>query len=302
MSAPLADERASASFGAALLAFEAEVGESDLVTIAGLSTRGGVVPDARIVTAPAGIAWIHADEMTLCCGAGTAMAEIDEALAAIGQTIALAPSGTIGGALASGGGGIRQLGYGPPRDTVLQIVYVSAAGQLVKAGGPTVKNVSGFDLCRLLVGSRGTLGFMGEVIVRTRPRAVYEQWFRSHEDPWQLLQRLYRPISILWDGDRTWVLLEGDRRDVDDQVIGTDLVADDPPEVPAGGRASVAPDALGDLEGRFIAQIGVGVVHLEHAPRERAIDPVVARLNRRIKTAFDPTGRLNPGRTVFDPL
>jgi FAD/FMN-containing dehydrogenase len=56
--------------------------------------------------------------------------------------------GTIGGALAVGHSGIRRLGWGPVRDTVLQVRYVSAAGEVVKAGGPTVKNVSGFDLCR----------------------------------------------------------------------------------------------------------------------------------------------------------
>jgi FAD/FMN-containing dehydrogenase len=44
--------------------------------------------------------------------------------------------------------GIRRLGYGPVRDAVLQVRYVSAAGEVVKAGGPTVKNVTGFDLCR----------------------------------------------------------------------------------------------------------------------------------------------------------
>ena len=81
--------------------------------------------------------------------------------------------------MAVGRSGLRRLGYGPVRDALLQARYVSAAGELVKAGGPTVKNVSGFDLCRLLVGSRGTLGFIGDVILRTRPRARFEQWFRG---------------------------------------------------------------------------------------------------------------------------
>ena len=64
----------------------------------------------------------------------------------------------MGGALAVGRSGIRRLGYGPVRDTLLQARYVSPTGEIVKAGGPTVKNVSGFDLCRLLVGSQGPWG------------------------------------------------------------------------------------------------------------------------------------------------
>ena len=90
---------------------------------------------------------------------------------------------------------VRRLGHGPIRDAVLQVRYVSAAGEVVKAGGPTVKNVSGFDLCRLLVGSRGTLGFLGDVILRTRPRARCEQLVRAATiDPDEVMARLYRPI------------------------------------------------------------------------------------------------------------
>ena len=90
------------------------------------------------------------------------------------RTASASPSRRAGRSAArspSGRSGIRRLGDGPVRDAVLQVRYVSAAGEVVKAGGPTVKNVSGFDLCRLLVGSRGTLGFIGDVILRTRPRA-----------------------------------------------------------------------------------------------------------------------------------
>src|SRR4029079_5570448 len=131
-----------------------------------LGTRGGPVPAVRRVAAPAGIEWIQADEMIVCCGAGTPVDERDAALAEVGHGVALPPGGTVGGALAVGRSGIRRLGDGPVRNTLLQARYVSAAGEVVKGGGPTVKNVSGFDICRLLVGSHGTLGFLGEVILR----------------------------------------------------------------------------------------------------------------------------------------
>ncbi len=162
-----------------LAAFAAEVGSADPVTITGAGTRGGPVPGVRAVSAPAGIEWIEPAEMTMSCAAGTLVADVDAALAEHGQRIAVPLGGTIGGALAVGRSGIRRLGDGPLRDAVLQVRYVSAAGEVVKAGGPTVKNVSGFDLCRLLVGSRGTLGFVGDVILRTRPRAHCSQWFRG---------------------------------------------------------------------------------------------------------------------------
>ncbi len=185
---------------------------------------------------------------------------------------------------------------------LLQVHYVSARGEIVKAGGPTVKNVSGFDLCRLLVGSRGTLGFMGEVILRTRPRASYEQWFTTADDPWAIMRTLYRPTSVLWDGSTTWVLLEGDPRDVADQAATASLVASDPPgELPSGGRWSMRPADLASLPGtgRFVAEIGVGIVHHElPAPMIRADDAVI-ELHLRIKEQFDPTGRLNPGVTVL---
>ncbi len=283
-----------------LSAFADEVGEGDPVTITGLRTRGGPVPGVRVVGAPAGIDWIQPAEMTVCCGAGTMVAELDDALLAHGQCVAIPPAGTVGGALAVGRSGVRRLGYGPVRDTVLQIRYVSAAGEVVKAGGPTVKNVSGFDLCRLLVGSRGTLGFLGEVILRTRPRARYEQWFCGPVDPEIALGRLYRPVSVLWDGTTTWVLLEGDERDVEAQVGSLDLqAADGAPPLPTGGRWSVAPGAFRELTGEFVVEVGVGVVHHAEPPPPRAVDPAVVALHERLKAGFDPDGRLNPGVDVL---
>lgn len=282
--------------------FAEEIGATGPVTIAGLSTRGGPVDGVPTVMAPVGIDRILPEEMIVECGAGTPVAEIDAALAAHGQSIAVPPTGTIGGALAVGHSGIRRLGYGAIREALLQARYVNARGEVVKAGGPTVKNVTGFDLCRLLVGSRGTLGFVGDVILRTRPRATFEQWFVTDAPPDDVLRRLYRPTSALWDGERVWVLLEGHRRDVEDQAASAGLVADDlPPALPTGGRWSMAPSDLRTLvgTGRFVAELGVGVVHHEHPAPVREPDPAVVALHRRIKAQFDPAGRLNPGVDVL---
>jgi glycolate dehydrogenase FAD-binding subunit len=283
-----------------LTGFADEVGAVGEVTITGAATRGGPVAGVRVVRAPTGIDWLRREEMTVCCGAGTLVAELDEALASVGQSVAIPPSGTVGGALAVGRSGLRRLGYGPVRDTLLQANYVSASGEVVKAGGPTVKNVSGFDLCRLLVGSHGTLGFLGDVILRTRPRARHEQWFATAADPIATFASLYRPTSVLWDGTKTWVLLEGNPDDVATAAAAAGLVeAPGPPVLPRGGRWSIPPSELRSLRGTFVAEVGVGVVHHADPPPPAEVSAAVRELTRRMKTNFDPTGRLNPGLDVL---
>ncbi|MGD9995593.1 MAG: FAD-binding oxidoreductase [Ilumatobacteraceae bacterium] len=285
--------------------FVADVGEEGPVTIAGLSTRGGAVPDERCVRAPSGIDWIQADEMTVSCGAGTPVDDLSAALAELGQRTVLPPGGTVGGALATGRSGIRRLGDGPMRDALLQTRYAGADGQLVKAGGPTVKNVSGFDVCRLLVGSRGTLGFLGDVILRTRPIAQHSQWHAVETDePGAVFADLYRPAAVLWNGVTVWALLEGHPADVAAEAAARGLVpVEAPPTLPAE-RVVVAPAeqlSIGvRLEPRtFVAELGVGVMHVAPGVLPvRPVEPGVIALRDRIKARFDPTGRLNPGVVV----
>ena len=294
---------ANGGLDAAVAAFVEEVGDTDPVTVTGLGTRGGPVRGVRNVMAPSGIDWVQPAEMTLCCGAGTPVADVDAVLAEHGQCLAIPDTGTIGGALAVGQSGIRRLGWGPVRDSVLQARYASASGDLVKVGGPTVKNVSGFDLCRLLVGSRGTLGFLADVILRTRPLPVGERWFRSERDPWELLRELYRPSAMLWDGRSTWVLLDGHADDVAEQARSFGLQpVEGPPKLPPH-RWSMPPSELRSLangdEASFVAEIGVGVVHHDQPAPLTQIDPTLAALHLRIKSEFDPSGRLNPGVDVL---
>ena len=281
-----------------LAAFAEAVGSSGAVTITGLGTRDGAVAGVRCVSAPKGIEWVQPDEMIASCGAGTPVQELNAALAQHGQRVAMPSSGTVGGALAVGHSDIRRLGDGPIRDVLLQARYVSSTGEVVKAGGPTVKNVSGFDLCRLLVGSRGTLGFLGDVIVRTRPIAARSQWFgASATEPYEVFCRLYRPVSVLWDGEAVWALLEGDAADIAEQAASAALQpCEGPPALPTGSRRVVPPADVATLTGTFVAEVGVGVVHHTEPWSPLSVDERAAKLEEALKHEFDPTGRLNPGR------
>lgn len=266
---------------------------------------GPVDPGTRAVHAPAGVVTHEPAEMIVRVRAGTPVADLAAALAPALQFVAVPdrPGSTVGGALAVGASGVEALGWGPLRDSVLEVTFVTAEGALARAGGATVKNVAGYDLCRLLVGSLGTLGLLAEVVLRTRPVPPVRRWHRVEGvDPEVLRSRLHRPWSILWDGTTTWVLLAGHEADVDAEASAHGLVpTDGPPPLPPQ-RWSCPPSevcAPGSAPaGRFVAEIGVGIVHCEQPQPPRALDPGVAALGVRLKAALDPTGRLAPGRSV----
>jgi FAD/FMN-containing dehydrogenase len=300
----------SGDFDAALVEFSDLVGPGGPVTVRGGGTRwdrgGELESGTRELGAPTGIVSYQPDEMTVTVRAGTVVSDLHAELADAGQRTALPvrPGGTVGGALSVGESAIERLGRGATRDTLLQAVFVAADGQLVTAGGPTVKNVTGFDLPRLLVGSLGTLGLIAEVILRTQPMAAREEWLRTGDaDPAAVLRSTSTADSILWDGTSTWVLLAGYPPDVEADVtrladIGT-FGSASPPDLPPH-RWSRTPSqalALDPTEtGSFVAEVGVGLVHAERPDRPSPRPAGVETIETRIKALFDPDGRLNPGR------
>ena len=296
-------------FDESLTAFAAEVGRNDPVCVRGGGTRwslgGEAAPGTREVLAPAGIVAFEPAEMTVRVRAATPVIELHRELAVAGQRTALPEraGGTVGGALMAGESSIARLGLGPVRDALLQARYVCADGQIASAGAGTVKNVSGFDLCRLLVGSLGTLGLVGEVLLRTVPVAETERWVRLTGADVGTVRSCHTAASVLWDGADVWALLSGYEVDVDADLdrLGAREDAGGPPALPPY-RWSCTPaeaaafGARNGSAGPFVAEIGVGVVHASEPQPPLPVDPGVAELNRRFKERFDPTGRLNPGR------
>jgi len=128
-----------------------------------------------------GIALYEPDELVLRAGAATPLAAVEQALAAQGQHLAFeppdlgpllgAPAGgqTLGGILACNLAGPRRVKAGAARDHFLGVRAVSGRGEAFKSGGRVVKNVTGYDLCKLLAGSFGTLAVMTEATVKVMP-------------------------------------------------------------------------------------------------------------------------------------
>ncbi len=130
-----------------------------------------------------GIGLYEAEELVLAAGAATPLAESEAALADkrqrlefeppdLGPLLGAAPGGaTIGGAIACNLAGPRRIKAGAARDHVLGFHAVSGRGETFKSGGRVVKNVTGFDLSKLMAGSFGTLAAMTEVTVKVLPAA-----------------------------------------------------------------------------------------------------------------------------------
>ncbi len=287
-----------------------EVGVEGPVAVEGSRTRwhigGAADPQTRLVKAPTGIVEYVPDEMTVCVRAGTSVADLHAALAEQGQRTGLPErGGTVGGAIAVGENDVHVLGRGRVREAVLQIRYVADDAKLVTGGGPTVKNVTGFDLPRLMTGSLGTLGLFAEVILRTNPLPATTVWLESSDaDPFAVLDTILRPSAVLWNGIITTVQIEGHGPAVAAETarlaaIGTWAEVAQAPELPAH-RWSLVPSELGDPSrwngATWVASIGVGTVWASIPQPATPTNPVVAALSRRVKQQFDPTGRLNPGR------
>ncbi|MGB6986254.1 MAG: FAD-binding oxidoreductase, partial [Candidatus Aquilonibacter sp.] len=132
------------------------------------------------------IEYIPADQI-VTVQAGMTIARLQAALRKEGQRLALDPPDpehtTVGGAVASGAYGPLRTRYGTAKDTIVGMTIVRADGTIARGGGKVVKNVAGFDIPKLMIGTYGTLAFVGTVTFRLHPlpQATIDVVFAGHD-------------------------------------------------------------------------------------------------------------------------
>ncbi len=184
---------------------------------------------------------------------------------------------TVGGVIAADVPLPRQLRVGCLRDTVVEMVFVTGDGRRIRSGARTVKNVTGYDLHRLLTGSRGTLGVITQVALKVRPLPKAAKTLVTREGGIELAARLLEavplPAAVIAEHDRVLVRLEGWPEEVAEQARAANAVAvladADPatwlepafPDAPIVAQAAVVPSRLAAAVAdgpRYRALLGVG--------------------------------------------
>ena len=132
--------------------------------------------------------------------AGMTLADFNREVGRAGQWLPLDPPGawraTLGGVVATGEPGAQGYGYGAPRSHVLGMRVALAGGRVIRAGGRVVKNVAGYDLCKLFTGSRGTLGVILEITFRLRPRPRREATLAARSEDLGELLTAARSLAV----------------------------------------------------------------------------------------------------------
>lgn len=162
-----------------------------------------------------GIAAYEPSELVVTVRSGTRLAELEAALAGKGQCLPFepphfAPGATVGGMIAAGLAGPSRASVGPVRDYVLGLTMLNGRGELLTFGGTVMKNVAGYDVSRLLVGSLGILGLITEASIKVLPIAPAEATLRFECAQARALQQLNewggRPLPL---NASTWLEEQG---------------------------------------------------------------------------------------------
>ena len=258
----------------------------------------------------------EAGDLTCTVEAGVRLSVLRAALAPRGQRLSLDPPGdpTVGACLAANLSGPLRHRFGAPRDLVLGVTLVLADGTVANAGGKVVKNVAGYDLGKLVCGSRGTSGAdrarVAAVASRSRPsRELSSSRLAAAAGVVRALhgsQLQPNALDVLHPG-RVAVLFEGSAAGVADQLrraidlVGGEETGDDiwsearERQGAARGRLRFDPGRLD----RTLAALGEAVVRpsagVAYVPHETEDDtPGSARaLNERIRAQFDPDSILS---------
>lgn len=275
------------------------------------------------------------EDLTVVVEAGTPISDLEARLDEHRQSAVLAENpgrGTVGGAVAAAVSGYRRARYGPTRDRILEVTVVTGDGRIVRGGARVVKNVTGYDLPRLVVGSLGRMGVIVSVCLKLWPDPQCEATVvldHPYED------EVHRPVAVLDCSDETRVYLGGTEAEVNaqsDRLAGRVSSSWNWPAPPEGvwtWSLRIPPAAMSVLAGLFprpfVHQVGVGEVSFATADTSgmdelrSAAEGVGGRLvvtgrpfggeyepwgtpppgldlQARLSAAFDPRGILNPGR------
>jgi glycolate oxidase FAD binding subunit len=170
----------------------AALAEDKTLEVVGCGTKRGIGRaaqwDATLdLSGLSGVTLYEPQELVLSAKAGTPLAEIEALVSASKQELAFEPmdygpllgspagGASIGGVLAANLSGPRRIKAGAARDHFLGLSAVSGRGDVFKSGGRVVKNVTGYDLCKVIAGSWGTLAVMTDVTIKTLPKAETEE-------------------------------------------------------------------------------------------------------------------------------
>ena len=294
------------------------------------SRCGTVVGDTTFISSGAlqGIVEHVPAELTATVRVGTPVQELAAHLAERGQwwpQADIRDLSTVGGIISAAASGRRRLRYGPLRDSVLEVVLVTGDGRVVRGGGPTVKGVAGYDLPRLMVGARGTLGFLTQVTLKLTPLPPARAWFSLSDDTTArmiaaraLIGDPRRPTAIVLSPGHVHVELAGAPEDV---APPPGFQPADEPIAPIGAAvvdvgvpANRLVDVIEQVEAMglpYLAQFGVGVCQVAlselaelHPLRALAEGlgghAIVADAPDAFRT--DPWGRLPDGVGIMDRM
>lgn len=254
-------------------------------------------------------------DLTCTVEAGIRLSALNAALGRSGQRLSLDPPGdpTIGALLAENLSGPLRHRFGAPRDLVLGVTLVLADGTVANAGGKVVKNVAGYDLARLVCGSRGRLAFIARASFRLHalPRAGRTLVVETDDAP-RVVARLLRSqlqpsaLDILHPG-RVAVLFEGSEHAVDAQLESARALVDGAEsdsavweesrtrQAASRGRLRFAPGELAEALSPLAEAVVRPASGVAYVPDEMRDEPpaAVRRLTDAIRAQLDPRGVLN---------
>ena len=216
--------------------------ESDrAVTIEGEASKAFLGPrtDGEVLSTRGhtGIIEYRPDELVVTARAGTSLSELAAVLSAENQMLACDPPrfggrGTLGGAIAAGFSGPARPWHGSVRDGLLGVEMVNGHGEQMQFGGQVMKNVAGYDVSRLMVGARGTLGLILSASLKVLPRpehtctaVVDVDRIEASSRSFELLRKPYPISGTCYVDNRLHVRLSGNEAAVVDasEILGASL-------------------------------------------------------------------------------